>query len=429
MQFNNIFIIIFLIFLFLSITIKITLDIINYRHRKKNLNKIPEELKGMINEEKLLQINRYSNAKLIYSLVEYFFEKIVLLIILFSGLIPYYYNILNNNFNNIYILILLFFGGFYLIDIIMDIPFSLYFDFVIEKKFNFNKMTFKIWIGDLIKKIILTVIIGSIILIALTFFLYSYEKIWWILLWAFFFAFSMIMQIIYPTIIAPIFNKFKTLENKELKQKIELLLKDSGLKLNGIFEMDASKRSTHSNAYFTGIGKSKRIVLYDSLLKNHTEDEILAILAHEIGHYVKKHVLKNLISTSIVSLLLLFICFYLINNIKLYTGFGFVNNFNINEAKFVGLYLLTILAAPIAFFFSPITSAFSRKHEREADKFSYEKIKSAEPLINSLKKLNVDNLSNIYPADIYSWFYYSHPPLFKRIKYLKSLEKNKGKTK
>jgi len=423
MQLNNIFIIIFLIFLFLSIIIKITLDIINYRHRKKNLNKIPEELSGMIDEVKLKEINRYSNTKLIFSLTEYFFDKIFLLIILFSGLIPFYYNSLNNNFENIYILVLLFFGGFYLIDIIIEIPFTLYFDFVIEKKFNFNKMTVKLWFSDLVKKIVLTVIIGSIVLIALTFFLYTFDKIWWILLWVFFFIFSMIMQIIYPTIIAPLFNKFKSLENKELKQKISALLKDSGLKLNGIFEMDASKRSSHSNAYFTGIGKSKRIVLFDSLLKNHSEDEILAILAHEIGHYVKKHVLKNLVSTTIVTLLILFICYYLINNTKLYYGFGFMNDFNVYEAKFVGLYLLTILSAPIAFFFSPITSAFSRKHEREADKFSYEKIKSSEPLINSLKKLNIDNLSDINPADIYSWFYYSHPPLFKRIKYLISLEK------
>jgi len=420
MQFNNIITIIFFCFLGLSIIVKILLDLINYNHRKKNKDIIPDELIGFVDKDKLNIINKYSNAKLIFSLVEYFFDKIVLLIILFFSLIPIYYRFLSNNFSNIYILSLLFFGGFYFFQFFIDIPFSLYFNFIIEKKYNFNKMTLMLWISDFIKKILITVLLGIIILIPLTYFIYHFSNIWWILLWIFFFLFSLIIQIIYPTIIAPLFNKFKPLENENLKIRIEELLKDTGLKSSGIFEMDASKRSSHSNAYFTGIGKSKRIVLFDSLLDNHTEDEILAILAHEIGHYKYKHVLINFFISLIVSLLGLLLAYLLINNKMIYNAFGFTDNFNIKFAKYVGLLLLSILFSPVSFFLSPIGSILSRKYEYQADKFSYEALKSSKPLIDALKKLNIDNLSNLYPADIYAWFYYSHPPLFKRIKALKS---------
>ena len=420
MQLLNIFTIIFLSFFFLSIIVKITLDIINYNHRKKYQDTIPPELNGLIDKKKLSLINKYSNVKLAFSLIEYFFDKSLLLVILFLGLIPFYYNFLAERFTNIYFLGLLFFAGFYLIQMIIGIPFSLYFNFIIEKKFQFNKMTLKIWIGDFIKKIIISVILGTIILVALMFFLYTFKNIWWLLLWLFFFLFSLIMQVIYPTVIAPLFNKFKPLSNEELKNKIEELFKHSGLKPDGIFEMDASKRSTHSNAYFTGLGKAKRIVLFDSLLQKHTDDEILAIFAHEIGHYKHKHVLKNLILSTVFSLISLFLAYLLINNPGLYRAFGFSQNLDIEKVKLVGLLFLSIIGAPIGFFFTPFSSMFSRRHEYQADKYSTKIMKTPEPLIEALKKLNIDNLSNIYPSDIYAWFYYSHPPLFKRIRTLKS---------
>lgn len=420
MQFNNVFTIIFLVFLFLSMIIKLILDIINYKHRKKNKNKIPHELEGLIDQNKLLKINNYSNEQLTFSLIEYFFDKIFILIILFTGLIPIYYDFLRAITLNVYLLALLFFWGFLIIQIIFDIPFSLYFNFLIEKKYQFNKMTAGIWIMDLIKKIVLTFVLSTIILIPLVFFVYKFENIWWLLLWTFFLLFSLIIQIFYPTVIAPLFNKFKSLNDLELKNKIEKLAKDTGFKLKGIFEMDASKRSTHSNAYFTGIGKTKRIVLFDSLLQKHSHEEILSILAHEIGHYKHKHVIKNLLISSITSLIGLFIGFLLINNRYLYEAFGFKNNIDVINIKFIGLFLLIIISDPISFFLNPFQSYISRKFEYQADKYSAKILKTTEYLIDSLKKLNIDNLSNIYPADIYAWFYYSHPPLFKRIRALKN---------
>lgn len=423
MRFNNVFTIIFLFFLFFSFIVKIALDLINYIHRKKNLKTVPNELKGFVDENKLLEINKYSNSKLIFSLISYFVDKIILLVILFSGLIPFYYSFLSSIIKNVYASVLLFFALFYLIDLIIDIPFSLYFNFVIEKKFNFNKMTIKIWITDLIKNLIISIIIGSILILSLTFFLYNFSNIWWLLLWGFLLAFSFIMQIIYPELIAPLFNKFKPLEKIELKEKIEKLLTESGFKSNGVFEMDATKRSTHSNAYFTGIGKAKKIVLYDSLLQKHSDDEIISILAHELGHYKYRHILKNIIINSLITLLSLFIANILLKSKLLYDAFGFPIEFDIDKAKFVGLYLLSIISGPITFFLTPIFSAYSRKNEKQADKFVIEKTGTGEYLISALKKLTVDNLSNLYPANIYSWFYYSHPPLFKRIQFIKLLEK------
>ena len=194
------------------------------------------------------------------------------------------------------------------------------------------------------------------------------------------------------------------------------------LKPGGIFEMDASKRSSHSNAYFTGLGKSKRIVLFDSLLKNHSEDEILSILAHEIGHFKHKHVLKGIIYSSLISLASLFIAYLLIDNEYLYSAFNFSGKIDLNSLKIVGLFLLTIVSSPISFLSSPIGSAMSRRHEYQADEYAVKMIGKSDYLVESLKRLNVDNLSNIFPADVYVWFYYSHPPLFKRIRALEAVK-------
>jgi len=413
LQLNNIFSIFFLSFLFLSIFIKILLDVINYLHRKKNEKTIPNELSDMVDQEKLIKINKYSNAKLKFSLVEYFFDNVILILILFLGIIPFYYNFLAKFTGNIYFIGILFFGGYFALQFILGIPFSLYFNFVIEKKFGFNKMTFGLWIGDLFKEIIISAVIGVILLVPLIFFIESFPNIWWLLVWSFILIFSLVMQIIYPSFIAPLFNKFKALSNEVLKDKIESLLKDSGFKSDGVFEMDASKRSSHSNAYFTGFGKTKRIVLFDSLLKNHSDDEILAILAHEIGHFKYKHVLKGLVFSSITILAGLFISYLLIDYKLLYDAF-YINT----NVKIIGLFLISIIAGPAGFFFTPVSSSISRKHEYQADNFAKGKMGSPVPLITSLKKLNVDNLSNLYPHDAYVWFYYSHPPLFKRIRAL-----------
>ncbi len=427
MRINNIFTIIFLSLFGLSIILKIILDILNYSYRKKHGGKAPEGFAGLIDDEKLSLMTKYSNEKLAFSLVEYFIDNIILLAFLFSGLIPLYYNVLYGIVQNIYMIALLFFGTGFLLQTLFEIPFSLYFNFVIEKKYEFNKMTARLWAADFLKKIILTVILGTIILLMLIFFLYNFKNLWWLLLWSFFIAFSLLMQIIYPAFIAPLFNKFRPLEDTELKGKIEELLVKSGFKSSGVYEMDASKRSTHSNAYFTGIGKSKRIVLFDILLKNHSHEEILAILAHELGHYKHRHILINVIISGAVSLAGLFAANLLIGNALVYNAFGFTAGTNVESIKFIGLFLIGILIGPLGFFFNPLSNMLSRKFEFQADDFALKTLNTALPLIDALKKLSIQNLSNIYPSPVYAWFYYSHPPILQRIKLLESRSKSNEK--
>ena len=225
------------------------------------------------------------------------------------------------------------------------------------------------------------------------------------------------MTILYPTIIAPLFNKFTPLEDSDLKAGIERVAEGEGLNIEGIFQMDATKRTRHTNAYFSGLGKAKRIVLFDSLIQSHSQDEILAILAHEIGHLKKNHIKKQLLAISIVSLLFFYLASKLLTWNVVYESFGFSN-----MPYYVGLFIVGILWEPITFFLSPIGMAISRRFEREADFYSLGVIKTAKPLATALKKMARDNLSNLRPHPFYVYFNYSHPPLLERVEYLEACD-------
>jgi len=357
--------IIFILFFALQGICKLVLDFMNYKHRLKNLNFIPEELEGFIDKVKLEKINLYSNDKLKFSLAEFVVENIIILLIIFLGVISFYYNFIVTITTNIYLIGFIFFITYFLLQFLIGIPFSLYLNFVIEKKFGFNKMSIKLWFLDMIKMLIMSLIINAILLFPLMFFLFNFTNFWFILVWLFILVFSLFIQIIYPNVIAPLFNKFEPLKNEDLKSKIEHLIKECGFKSDGIFEMDASKRTTHGNAYFAGIGNTKRIVLFDTLLKNHTDDEILSILAHELGHFKHKHILKSLIFSAIFSLIGLFLINFIIDSNILYETFKFHEKFRI-----IGLFLIWIVFEPVMFFISPVSSYFSRKNEYQADRFA-----------------------------------------------------------
>jgi STE24 endopeptidase len=223
---------------------------------------------------------------------------------------------------------------------------------------------------------------------------------------------------LYPVVIAPLFNKYEPIKDEELKEKITSLLAKVGLKAKGIFQVDEGKRSKHTNAYFTGIGKTKRIVLYDTLLDSHSHEEILAVLAHEIGHWKKKHILKQLIFMIVLSLVGLYFVYLVVNWPPLYGAFGLKYT-----PVYAGLLLVSICLSCMGFFFSPLGAIISRRYEREADKMAHELTGTSEPMINALKRLAKDNLSNLHPHPLYVWFYYSHPPLIERIEYLKAIDK------
>ena len=345
--------IIFITFFVLQALFKLLLDYLNYRHRQRHIDYIPEELVGFVDGDKLKKINLYSNDKLVLSLVDFFVENIVILSIIFLGLIPKYYNFILTITTNQYLVGFSLFISYFLIQFIIEIPFRLYQNFNIEKKYGFNKMTLKVWFLDKIKVLIISFIINALLLFPLMFFIFTFKDIWFLFVWGFVLLFSLFIQRIYPNVIAPLFNKFEPLKNLELKSKIETLLTQCGFKSNGLFEMDASKRTSHGNAYFTGIGKSKRIVFFDTLLKNHTDNEILSILSHELGHFKHKHILKGMIFSAIISLIGLTLVSLVIDSNIIYETFKFGDKFRV-----VGLFLYGYYLNPYHYFCLPYLHIF-----------------------------------------------------------------------
>jgi STE24 endopeptidase len=240
--------------------------------------------------------------------------------------------------------------------------------------------------------------------------------LWWLWAWLVFFGIQALLLLIYPSVIAPWFNKFVPLEDEALEDKVKGVMRRAGLTLDGIFKMDAGKRSRHTNAYFTGLGKSKRIVLFDTLLASHGHEEIVAIVAHEMGHWKKRHVMKSLLLLSFFSFVLFFLASRLVTWPVLYRTFGFDH-----VASSVGLLLVGLLWEAAAEFLVPIGNAVSRRFEREADMYAVGVQQKTTNLASALKRLAMDNLSNLYPHPLYASFYYSHPPLLQRIEYLESV--------
>ncbi len=422
MIFTNVFVIIYLSAFVLSLAVRLTLDLINHHHRKKMLGMIPEEFAGHVDEDNIRKTDSYLNDKFAYSMVSMFIRRVIALALLLCCVYPWYYQLLLLVSNNFFILSLLFFAGTEILDTIISIPFSLYFNFVIEKKHGFNKMSLGLWVVDFIKDLIISTIMGVLLIGAVLLLLQFFPNYWWVFAWGFMITFSLVMQVIYPQFIAPMFNKFEPLKDEELKAKIETLLQKTGYKSEGVFQMDASKRSGHSNAYFTGIGKAKRIVLFDTLIEQMTHEEIIAVLAHEIGHYKKKHILKGMLKSMIKSFVTFFLAAVLIKLPELYNGFGFdvADAAAVIPLRYIGIFLLGIVSGPISFFFSPLHAISSRRHEYEADAFSAEYTENPEALVEALIKLNVKNLSNLHPAKSYVWFYYSHPTVLDRIRALRN---------
>ena len=315
---------------------------------------------------------------------------------------------------------LIFFGLLAIISGIAGLPFELYDTFVLEKKYGFSTITWRLWITDLIKSLIISVILMTIMISAFMAFIHYLPASWWFWAWAFFTLFEITLLWLYPVLIAPLFNKFEPIKDEELLEKINALMDKAGLKTRGIYQVDEGKRSKHTNAYFTGIGKTKRIVLYDTLLSSHTPDEIVAVLAHEIGHWKKKHILKQLTFMIIASLVLLYFIYLIVNWSLLYNAFGLKVT-----PVYAGLFLVSLYLSAAGYFLSPIGAAVTRRYEREADRMAFELTGTAQPMINALKRLAKDNLTNLHPHPLYVWFHYSHPPLIERIEYLQAMDGDK----
>jgi STE24 endopeptidase len=300
---------------------------------------------------------------------------------------------------------------------LVSLPFSLYSTFVIEQKYGFNRMTLKLWLVDLAKSILLSLLIGGPILAAVLWFMNRHLLgLWWLYVWILLSFVQIFIAAIFPVFLLPLFNKLTPLEEGGLKQQILALAQKINFRLSGIYTMDGSKRSTHSNAFFAGLGKLRRIVLFDTLVKSLTEPELLAVLAHEMGHNVKKHVRTGLLISSVVSLAALYVLSFLVNKPWFYEAFQFAQ-----PSAYAALLIFMKTSGAFTFFLSPLSSILSRKHEYEADRFAAEVMEKPEPMIQGLVKLTRDNLSNLTPHPWYSFFYYSHPTVMERIRALEGV--------
>jgi STE24 endopeptidase len=302
---------------------------------------------------------------------------------------------------------------------LLESPFDLYRTFNIEVRFGFNKMTLKLYLLDTLKGILLGAALGLPLLLGVLWLMSAMGDLWWLYVWGVWVTFNLLLLFIYPTYIAPLFNDFEPLKDETQKSRIEALLHKCGFNASGLFVMDGSKRSTHGNAYFTGFGKTKRIVFFDTLLQRLTPNEVDAVLAHELGHFKNHHVLKRIAYTFAISLGFLWLLAQLLHAEWFYSGLGVST-----QSTAIAL-LLFFMALPVfTFLLHPIASAYSRKHEFEADEYAAQQT-DANELVNALVKLYQDNAKTLTPDPLYASFYESHPPAPIRIAHLQKLEENK----
>ena len=295
---------------------------------------------------------------------------------------------------------------------LLDLPFGLYSTFVIEERFGFNRTTAGTFVSDLIKQVVLALVIGTPMIMLALWIMESSGGLWWLYVWLAWMSFSLIMFWAYPAVIAPLFNKFSPLENETLKSRIQALLDKCGFRSKGIFVMDGSKRSGHGNAYFTGFGRNKRIVFFDTLIDSLEPAEVEAVLAHELGHFKLKHIQKRLLTTAAMSLAGLALLGWLAQQDWFYNGLG------ISQASsWMALLLFTMVAPAFTFFLHPLMARLSRKHEFEADAYAVSQ-SDGNDLIRALVKMYKENASTLTPDPLYSAFHDSHPPAPVRVAHI-----------
>lgn len=358
----------------------------------------------------------YTVSKVAFSNLNLIIEFLLTLVWLYAGGFYFIEHIAISSSTSLLFQGLIFFALLGLFSTIISLPLDYYQTFVLEEKFGFNKSTPKIFFTDFFKQLLITFIIGGGFLALILYIMNSLGDNWWLWAWIAMSTFQILMMWAYPSLIAPLFNKFLPLEAGETKEKIESLLNKADFKSNGLFVMDASKRSSHGNAYFTGFGKNKRIVFFDTLLKNLLPSEIEAVLAHELGHFKKKHIHKMIFFSFLITLISFWLLGTLAKNPLFYSSFG------INQSSFGALALFTIIFPAITFYLTPLMSSFSRKHEYEADHYAA-MMTSAKHLQDALVKLYKENASTLTPDPLYSKFYQSHPVALERVQYLETLKK------
>ena len=371
---------------------------------------IPDGFQEFYDDKKYSKSQEYLKDKTKLGLYSSTFSLILTLIVIHFGLFGFLDEFVRSNSTHYIISGLLFFGILFLINDILNIPFSLYSIFVVEEKYGFNKTSIHTFIADKCKGYGLTIVFGSAIMVPVFYFFNTFQDNGWWIAWALITAFMIAVQPLFVHVIAPMFNKFTPLEDGDLKAAIEEFANKVGFPIGRIDVMDGSKRSAHSNAYFSGFGKSRRIALFDTLLDKHSTEEIVSVVAHEIGHYKKKHIITGTVLGVIETGIMLFIFNLFMNDSDLFAVFS-VDTVSI----YCGLVFFSMLYSPISMVTSIFTTAMSRKNEFEADAYALETTQKPEPLISMLKGLSASNLSHLTPHPLMVFLSYSHPPVVDRI--------------
>jgi STE24 endopeptidase len=399
------------------------LDFISSMLNLKALDpKLPEEFKGVYDEEKYAKSQEYTRVSERYGVITSIYSLTILLVFWFAGGFGYLDESLRAMGWGETVTGLAFIGILFLGNTLLTLPFQIYDTFVIEEKFGFNKTTPKTFAVDQIKGLVLGIALGAPLL-AMVLWIFNSVDHAWLWAWLAFTAFQLLMMYLAPTFILPLFNKFEPMEDGELKSRIQEMAKKCEFPLTEIHVMDGSKRSTKSNAFFTGFGKRKKIALFDTLIENHGTDELLGVLAHEIGHFKKKHIIQRMIF-SIVQTAVIFFLLGLVTDQssafarELFEAFGVTT-----ISTYAGLVFFMLLFSPVSRVLGVIGNLSSRKHEFEADAYAAEAQETPEHLIKGLKKLAADNLSNLTPHPFPVFLDYSHPPMLVRIKALRELGK------
>lgn len=377
---------------------------------------IPDGFQDHYNEDKYSKSQAYLKDKTRFGLLSGTFSLILTLVVIHIGVFGDLDLYVREYASNPIIAGLLFFGILFIISDFLNLPFSLYSTFVIEEKYGFNKTTVQTFLIDKLKGYGLTIVLGSLVMVPVLYFFNTYgSNAWWIA-WGLITAFIIAVQPLFVHVIAPMFNTFTPLEEGKLRTSIEDFANQVNFPIGRIDVMDGSRRSAHSNAYFSGFGKSRRIALFDTLLDKHSTDEIVSVVAHEVGHFKKKHIITGTALGILETGLMLFIFNYFITDIELFKVFGVEK-----ASSYCGLIFFGMLYSPVSIVTSIFTTALSRKNEFEADEYALETTKKEEPLISMLKGLAASNLSHLTPHPLMVFLSYSHPPVSERIRAVQSL--------
>lgn len=404
----------------ITLLIGFILDLVaDYLNLKKLGEPLPESFKDVYSPERYLQSQEYTKVRTKFGFITSTLSLIVMLFFWFSGGFNYLDIIISQYSDSLIIRGVLYIGVLAFAGFILSLPFSIYSIFVIEEKFGFNKTTPRTFVLDLIKSLLLSLVLGAPILALILYIIDSTGEYAWLYGWGAVTLFSFIIQYITPTYIMPIFNKFKPLENGDLRNAILQYAEKVNFPLKNVFIIDGSRRSTKANAFFTGFGKNKRIALYDTLMEKHSIDEIITIIAHEVGHFKKKHILLGSAIGFVHTGIIFFLLSLFLSQKELYDAF-----FMQTQPIYAGLIFFGMLYSPVESLLSIALNLLSRKNEYEADEFAVKTTQDKESMIKTLKNLSETNLSNLTPHPFYVFLNYSHPTVLQRIERIKKISLN-----